>query len=168
MPNVVVRARRIHDGSVPTGTVWCSIDYFGGDSMVHEGTRPDADTGRAPSAKWQFRFDFFDAYGVPGWGKPSPEYAAALRALSFRDRTKITMNFSAVFFNVFYLLYLRLWRKAITVFVVGIALGVLSTVLDLPGALDTGISVGWWVLVGMRTNLYYYEHRVKGRQTWGL
>ncbi|NLE79763.1 MAG: DUF2628 domain-containing protein [Rhodococcus sp.] len=136
--------------------------------MVHDDVRTTTTAGRTLSDKWQFRFDFFDAYGIPGWMKPTPEYAAAFRALSFRDRMKITTNFCAVFFNVFYLLYLGLWRKAITVFAVGVALGVVSVALNLPGALDMGISVGWWLFVGQRTNIYYYEHVAKGRQTWGL
>lgn len=136
--------------------------------MVYDDTQPTTAPARALSDKWQFRFDFFDAYGTPAWIKPAPEYAAAFKALAFRDRMKITMNFCALFFNVFYLLYLRLWRKAITVFVVGVALSVMSTVLNLPGALDMGISVGWWIFVGQRTNVYYYEHVAKGSQTWGL
>lgn len=136
--------------------------------MVHEHTGLTPAPARVRSGKWQFRFGFFDTYGTPGWGKPDAEYAAALRALSFRDRTKITMNFCAAFFNVFYLLYLGLWRKAITVFVVGILLGVATTALNVPDGLDMGISVAWWIVIGMRTNIYYYEHVAKGRQTWGL
>lgn len=136
--------------------------------MVNEQTELTPAPARVRKGKWRFRFDFFDTYGTPGWGKPDPAYAAALRALSFRERMKITMNFCAAFFNVFYLLYLGLWRKAIVVFVIGVALGTATTALNIPDGLDMGISVGWWIAIGMRTNVYYYERIARGRETWGL
>ncbi|MFD4368350.1 DUF2628 domain-containing protein [Rhodococcus sp. NPDC058521] len=136
--------------------------------MAHEHTGLTAAPAPVRSGKWQFRFGFFDTYGTPGWGKPDVEYAAALRALSFRDRIKITMNFCAAFFTVFYLLYLGLWRKAIVVLVVAVALGVTTVALNVPYGLDTAISMAWWIWIGMRTNIYYYERVAEGRKTWGL
>ncbi|SUE16245.1 Protein of uncharacterised function (DUF2628) [Rhodococcus gordoniae] len=120
------------------------------------------------SETWRFRFGFFAAYGTPGLTKTSPEYTAAFRALPMRQRMKLNMNLLGFLFGIFYLLYLRLWKKALVVFGVGIVLGVLTAALALPSAVDTTLTFGLWIFVASRVNVYHYENRVLGRQTWSL
>jgi len=120
------------------------------------------------SETWRFRFGFFAAYGAPGLTKTSPEYTAAFRALPMRQRMKLNMNLLGFLFGIFYLLYLRLWKKALVVFGVGIVLGVLTAALALPSAVDTALTFGLWIFVASRVNVYHYENRVLGRQTWSL
>ncbi|WP_016931472.1 DUF2628 domain-containing protein [Rhodococcus sp. R1101] len=120
------------------------------------------------SETWRFRFGFFAAYGTPGLTKTSPEYTAAFRALPMRQRMKLNMNLLGFLFGIFYLLYLRLWKKALVVFGVGIVLGVLTAALALPSAVDTALTFGLWIFVASRVNVYHYENRVLGWQTWSL
>ncbi|MDH6280882.1 DUF2628 domain-containing protein [Prescottella agglutinans] len=118
--------------------------------------------------KWRLRFQFFHEHGVQGLLKPNREYQEAFRALPFRQRRILGFNGFAFFFGVFYLLYLRMWRKALTLFVVGVALGAVSLLFDLPNPVDLGLTAGLWGYIASRANTLYYEFRVLGRNTWGL
>ena len=77
------------------------------------------------SPKWQFRFNFFQQHGAP----KEPGFKQAWKALSFGDRLKINMNFFAFFFGPIYLLILGMWRKALSVLGISIALGVVTAFL---------------------------------------
>ncbi|NHX22235.1 DUF2628 domain-containing protein, partial [Escherichia coli] len=70
------------------------------------------------SEKWQERFSFFDQYGSP----KTSEYKAAYKALPFGKRILIGMNIWAFFFGFIYFLILGLWRKALTLFAINIAI----------------------------------------------
>jgi len=120
------------------------------------------------SETWRFRFEFFAAYGVPGSLKTSPEYTTAFRVLPMRQRIKLNMNLLGFLFGIFYLLHLRLWKKALVVFGVGLVLGLLAVALALPSTVDTALTLGLWLYVASRVNVYHYENRMLGRQTWGL
>lgn len=120
------------------------------------------------SEAWRIRFRFFQANGVPGMWKPDKAYQQAFRALSFKNRMTVSSNFFAFFFGWFYLLHLGLWRKALTMFVIGIALGIASILLQLPSSLDIALTCGFCGYISARANVLYYEHRVHGRHTWGL
>ncbi|WFR72134.1 DUF2628 domain-containing protein [Prescottella defluvii] len=117
---------------------------------------------------WRARFRFFHEHGVPGLGKPNRAYQEAFAALPFRQRMRLGFNGFAFFFGVFYLMYLRMWRKALTLFVVGVALGTVSLLFDLPDPVDMGLTAGLCGYIAGRTNTLYYEFRVLGRNTWGL
>jgi hypothetical protein len=112
------------------------------------------------SPKWQFRFGFFDRYGGP----KSPEYKQAFKALKFGERIKVQSNFFAFFFGFIYFFILGLWRKALVVLGISVALGVLS--FFVPDAVARGLGVGYSVLLSMSANYAYYLEKVKGSRSW--
>lgn len=120
------------------------------------------------SDTWRFRFDFFVEHGTPGLLKTDPGYQAAFRELSFRQRTKLNFNWFGAIFGVLYLLYLRLWKKALVLVALGIVIGMVSILLDLPYSIDRAVAVTFSIYIASRVNVYHYDRRVSGRQTWGL
>lgn len=132
------------------------------DRLVTE--KPYADL----SPKWRLRFEFFDAHGAPPMWKFDREYGEATKALSIRDRMRLTTNGYAFFFGVFYLLYLGMWRKALTVVGVLVVLTAVEIALDLPLEIDTAIGFGVGAYLSARVNILYYRHRVHGERGWGL
>lgn len=120
------------------------------------------------SNTWRFRFEFFDKHGLPGMVKTSPDYTAAFRALSFGQRIKLNFNWIGALLGVFYLLYLRLWKKAIVLVVLSISIGTISVLLDLPSSIDRVVTFGFAFFIASRVNTYNYERRVLDRHTWGL
>jgi hypothetical protein len=64
-----------------------------------------------------------------------PGFKQAWKALSFGDRLKINLNFFALFFGAIYLLILGMWRKALVVIGINIALAIVTMFLpDVVGA----------------------------------
>ncbi len=120
------------------------------------------------SDKWKSRFDFFEKYGVPGLGAPSPEFQAALKQLHWKDRLKVAINFYAFFFSFIYLFVLGLWRQAIMLIGAALALGVIGGILGLPDSVMNGIGFGLTMLCGLRANALYYQKKVQGREDWRL
>lgn len=112
------------------------------------------------SPKWQFRFGFFERHGGPA----SPDFKAAFKALSFGQRLKINMNFFAFFFGFIYFFILGLWRKALVLIGVSLAIGVVA--FFLPDAVARGLGVAYSVLVGMSANYAFYLDRIKGSTSW--
>ncbi|TCN52177.1 uncharacterized protein DUF2628 [Rhodococcus sp. SMB37] len=129
---------------------------------------PDTEKYEGLSNTWRFRFEFFDRNGTPGAIKTSPAYTAAFRDLSFGKRMKLNFNWLGAVFGVFYLLYLRLWRKALVLVGLGIAIGIVSVILDLPPSIDRIVTFGFAFFIASRVNTYNYERRVLGRHTWRL
>ncbi|NLG54282.1 MAG: DUF2628 domain-containing protein, partial [Rhodococcus sp.] len=107
------------------------------------------------STSWKKRFEFFDQYGVPGWGKPDPRYTAGFKALGFWQRMSLGYNVWVVLFGTFYLMYLRLWRMAVVLAAIHTALIVAIVVadLDLPSGLYTGLGVGISSAFAARVNV---------------
>ena len=73
------------------------------------------------SPKWQFRFNFFRQHGAPR----TPASSRPGRHCPC-DRLKINLNFFALFFGAIYLLILGMWRKALVVIGINIALAIVS------------------------------------------
>lgn len=120
------------------------------------------------SAKWQERFDFFDAYGLPGMWKNGAVYRQGLRALPFLRRIRVSFNFFGFFLIWFYLIALGLWRKAVVWGLVYMAFGLISQGVLPESSFWEGFFLGLGVLTAMRVNGYYYELKVKGEETWAL
>ncbi|OBU67969.1 hypothetical protein A9K58_08360 [Stenotrophomonas maltophilia] len=112
------------------------------------------------SPKWQFRFNFFQQHGAP----KEPGFKQAWKALSFGDRLKINMNFFAFFFGPIYLLILGMWRKALSVLGISIALGVVTAFL--PDVVARPVFIALSFLVASATNYSYYLEQVKGKVSW--
>ncbi|MGE6333268.1 DUF2628 domain-containing protein [Stenotrophomonas sp. NPDC077659] len=112
------------------------------------------------SPKWQFRFNFFQQHGAP----KEPGFRQAWKALSFGDRLKININFFAFFFNWVYLLILGMWRKAIVV--VGIYVALIALAFVLPEIVVRALWFATSFLVASSTNYSYYQEKVKGNTRW--
>ncbi|MBA1229887.1 DUF2628 domain-containing protein [Pseudomonas viridiflava] len=126
-------------------------------------------TKRKYSAKWQERFDFFEAHGAP----KDPSFNTAFKALpGFGKKMLMQMNFIAFFFGPIYLFVLGLWKKNLAL--LGILIGiniVLSVILALLGtelsqAMGTGMNVAGSLMYALTTNYSYYLKEVKGEQGW--
>ncbi|WP_312737403.1 DUF2628 domain-containing protein [Stenotrophomonas sp.] len=112
------------------------------------------------SAKWQFRFNFYQQHGSP----KDPRFAPAWKALPVGERLTININFLALFFSWIYLLTLGMWRKALVV--IAIFIGLFALAFVLPTILVQGLIGGFCALLAHCTNYGYYLEQVKGRTSW--
>ncbi len=112
------------------------------------------------SPKWQFRFDFFDRTGGP----KDPRFKTALKELSFGERIKVGTNFYAFFFGFIYFFILGLWRKALALVGISLALGVLGVFL--PDMVVRAFGFAFTLLTAMAANYAFYLDRVKGSTSW--
>ncbi|ORA59809.1 DUF2628 domain-containing protein [Mycobacteroides franklinii] len=112
------------------------------------------------SAYWRLKFDFYDRYGT----RFTPEAVAAAKARPFAVRMRSFINLPALFFGPIYFVVKGMWRKAITVMLFGLLLGV-AVYLTFPGLGFGGFSTNgavYMILAGPA----YYRHRVVGSRSW--
>ncbi len=114
-------------------------------------------------AVWQRRFAFFSQYGPVG---STPEAKAAYRALPFWERTRLGFNLWAFFFGPFYLLVKGMWRKALTLLGISVAIGVTSVLLGVPDSWDRALAMGYNAAIATMANWAYYLHVAEGSQSW--
>ncbi|MER1847488.1 DUF2628 domain-containing protein [Proteus mirabilis] len=118
------------------------------------------------SAKWEERFYFFEKYGSP----KSPEYKAAYKALTFGKRILIGMNIWAFFFGFIYFLILGLWRKALTLFGINVAIIIVVSFivegLSLSPSILNVVSIVLNFLWAATANYAYYLKEKKNDQGW--
>ncbi|MDO7908938.1 DUF2628 domain-containing protein [Pseudomonas sp. 22-AL-CL-001] len=118
--------------------------------------------------KWQERFAFFDAHGAPN----AKTYRPALKALPFKKKACINMNFIAFFFGPIYLFVLGLWKKnlallgAIFVFELLVDIAFSLAGMETPRAIGNGIGIAGSIAYGLTTNYAYYLKECKGEQSW--
>lgn len=94
----------------------------------------------------------------------NPGFKQAWKALSFGDRLKINLNFFALFFGAIYLLILGMWRKALVVIGINIALAIVT--MFLPDVVGRMLFIAMNLLVASSTNYSYYLEKVEGRASW--
>ncbi|WP_426144011.1 DUF2628 domain-containing protein [Pseudomonas sp. DWP3-1-2] len=121
------------------------------------------------NAKWQERFNFFEAYGAPN----DPNFKAGLKSLpGVRKKLLINLNVIAYFFGPIYFFVLGLWKKGLALIGVMLAINALviltCTLLgtDVPYALGTGLTVAYSLMYALTVNYSYYLKEVKGEQGW--
>ncbi|WP_323120722.1 DUF2628 domain-containing protein [Burkholderia alba] len=118
--------------------------------------------------KWRERFAFFDAHGAPS----SAGYRVAFKALPFGKRMLIGLNGLGMLFGPFYYFALGLWRKGLAlgalVLAVNVAEGLfmMTTGIDVPLGIDTGLSVACSLLFGICANYAYYLKETQGSNGW--
>ncbi|XTZ38417.1 DUF2628 domain-containing protein [Salmonella enterica] len=115
------------------------------------------------SEKWKFRFDFYEKNGLPAFWGQTPAWRNALKELTFGQKIKVMLNIFAYFFSVIYLLILGLWKKAILVLLLNFLIIVIA---EFSGLDFIGYIVN--VYTAWRANIWYYELKVKGIQSWSL
>ncbi|BBZ15165.1 DUF2628 domain-containing protein [Mycobacterium branderi] len=113
--------------------------------------------------RWQQRFAFFDAYGLPS---SSPAAREAYKALPFGARFRLTGNFPAFLFGPFYFMAKGMWRKGITLLAAAIALAAAMVVLPVPDSIARPVGVAFAVAVMLTANYAYYLHVVKRSRSW--
>ena len=117
-------------------------------------------TPLAPS--WQKRFAFYDAYGLPN---STPAAKAAYKALPFGEKLVLTSNIWAFLFGAIYFYVKGMWQKATTLLGVGVALGVLITLLPVPSVVAQALGFGFAGAVMAGANYQYYLH-TRGSVSW--
>ncbi len=114
------------------------------------------------SEKWQERFSFFDKYGSP----KTPEFKAAYKELAFGKRILIGMNIWAFFFGFIYFLILGLWRKALTLFAINIAIFTIIGFLPVNNGVINVVGIAVNILWAITANYAYYLKETKNDQSW--
>lgn len=114
-------------------------------------------------AAWQQRFAFFRQYGPVG---STPEAKAAYRALPFGVKMRLGFNIWGFLFGPFYFLVKGIWRKALTLLGISVALGVTSVLLGLPDSWDRALAIGYGAAIATLANWAYYLHVAEGSQSW--
>lgn len=115
------------------------------------------------SNKWKSRFDFYEKNGLPGFWVATPAWKEAFKKMGFKERILIGMNLFAYFFNVIYLLILGLWKKAILVLIMNVAIGFIMAILDVN---YLGFAIN--ILTAMRANIWYYQYKVHNIHDWSV
>lgn len=113
--------------------------------------------------KWKFRFDFYEKNGLPAFWGVTSAWRSAFKEMTFWQRIKVSVNFFAYFFSFIYLLILGLWKKAILVLLLNLVVVFIMALTDLS---FLGYIVN--IFTAMRANIWFYEYKVKGVQTWSL
>lgn len=72
------------------------------------------------SAYWRLKFDFYDRYGT----RFTPDAVAAAQARPLATKMRSVINLPALFFGPIYFVAKGMWRKAITLTLFNVALGV--------------------------------------------
>lgn len=121
------------------------------------------DTTDEFAAIWWKRFDFFDAYGPQ---TSTPEARHAFRAMPAFERFRIGSNVLAFTFGALYFFAKGMWRKGLTLVVVGAALQVAAAVLDAPQLLQTAVGYGMSAIAMSTANYAYYLHVTTGSTSW--
>jgi hypothetical protein len=106
--------------------------------------------------------------------KPPAEFSAAIKKLGLVDRIKVAVNLWAFLFSFIYLFIIGLWRQAVLVLLMTIGLGVTVGLVGIFFSEKTGDDIGqavffaFYILVAMRTNVWYYREKTKGGAGWTL
>lgn len=112
--------------------------------------------------KWKERFIAIHAAGGPK--------LPAFKQLTLQQRMKAqSLNFWAFLFGPFYYLYLGMWKKGLSLFVVCASLAIAAGIaLDAVGLSKVGDALGYGVaaVYGIRANIDYYQKLVLGENGW--
>jgi hypothetical protein len=114
------------------------------------------------NAKWNTRFAFFERFGGPS----SPRYKEEFKKLPFRQKLLVNGNFFALFFGPIYFVILGLWKKALVILGIEVAVMVVMTLINVPEGLYRGIGMAFSLFYMLSANYAYYLKRVKGQDNW--
>lgn len=112
---------------------------------------------------WQQRFAFFDQFGLPN---NAPEARAAFQKLRLVDKMRLNSNVLAFIFGPFYFFAKGMWRKGLTLLLVGLALGLVIAVAGWSYGVLRFVSIGMSVVSMMTANYAYYLHVRRGSTSW--
>lgn len=99
--------------------------------------------------------------------RPSTQtYKDELKKLEYKQRLLINFNFFAFFFGVIYMAIIGLWKKALAILGMAVAINVVLYVIHAPGPISRGVGIGFGVLCAMCVNYALYLKKVKGQDGW--
>jgi hypothetical protein len=139
--------------------------------MAEQATKTDWHNDPDLSAKWKFRFAFFEKYGVPDLFSAQHPAWVALRTYPFADKLKINANLWAFFFSFIYLAIIGLIPQAVLLFVIVLVLNVISFLLPENAVIEVFFRFVGLILAvytAKMTNIWYYRKRVLGISEWTL
>ncbi|MEV6774034.1 DUF2628 domain-containing protein [Nocardia sp. NPDC051030] len=116
------------------------------------------------SARWQQRFAFYDAYGLPG---SSPAARDAYKALPFTQKIMLNSNFLAFLFGPIYFFVKGMWRKGLTLLGAIVVVSILGIAMNLPDVFARLAGFVFAALAMSTANYAYYLH-TKGSTSWNL
>ncbi|MCO6506072.1 MAG: DUF2628 domain-containing protein [Snodgrassella sp.] len=116
------------------------------------------------SKAWQFRFEFFEENGLPGW-KSADQFKEKYKALPWGQRFTLTSNIGACFFGPLYFLCVGMWRKAIVLWLLLYAIALVVFAFGGGKAIAMCISAGLSMSIA---NPAYYLHRVKKSKSFNI
>jgi hypothetical protein len=115
--------------------------------------------------RWQQRFAFYDAYGLPS---SSLEAREAYKVLPFGTKVRIGSNILAFLFGPLYFFAKGMWRKGLTLLAAAITIAVVTIVIDVPDSIARAIGLGFAAAAATTANYAYYLHVVKHSRSWNL
>jgi hypothetical protein len=117
-------------------------------------------------AKWRERFAFFEAHGAPR----DPSCKAALKALPYRKRLLVMMNFPAFFLGPIYFFAMGMWRKGLTLLGCSFVAVLVAVVIEALFNRSMGNAAGLVIAVmgAGSANYSYYLKTVKGSNGWNF
>jgi len=112
---------------------------------------------------WRERFAFFDRYGLPN---ATPQGRAAYRAMEFLPRLRLNSNILALLFGPLYFFVKGMWRKGLTLLLVGfVAINVLISFGVRPGLVQAlGFAVSAAAM--LTANYAFYLQVRRGSTSW--
>jgi len=118
------------------------------------------------SPKWRERFAFFEQYGP----LKTPAALVAFKALPYRKKVLINMNYWALFFGIIYLPMLGLWRRWLMLMAATAAIIAIEVIM----MIMLNFAIGWiflllfFVFVASSTNYAYFLKRTTGEDSYNL
>lgn len=115
--------------------------------------------------KWKTRFEFFDRFGAPN----TPAFKIEYNTLPTKQKRLINMNWFAFFFGPIYMAIIGLWKQALALLGLIIALNFVIGMVLPDGAADAvsrGLGFAFAFLCAFITNYAHYCRKVKGQSSW--
>jgi len=110
---------------------------------------------------WRMRFDLIEKAGGPA--------LPHRKRLRFFQNLRVMFNLWALLFGPFYYIAKGMWRKALTIFLPGLAMALLIGILAPDGELDfilRGVNSAMVALFTLHANVSYYRKIVLGNNGW--
>jgi hypothetical protein len=136
------------------------------ENSVNPAANEQPQTGRKYSDKWQERFDFFEIYEKLG----RAEKKALLKAMPFKKRLHVSINWTSYFFGAIHMSILGMWKRNLALLGLSAIAFVVWVIIAITFQLQSLriwnflIIVGIWY--GFTTNYAYYLKEIKGYNGW--
>jgi hypothetical protein len=125
-------------------------------------TQENQFNGKTYDEVWSDRFQFFQQNGSPG----SKTCKEAIKPLPLIRKLRMSLNFYAFFFSFIYFLIKGMWKPAITILVVEIAIWYCSSLIS--GPFGSYLRLLSPIICGFTANYTYYRKEVLGELDFNI